>query len=259
MKKIFIIFTIICSVFLIGNVYATENQSKEDAKKVVEDIKTIFTALDNNKEMGSFNFIQKDKLYYKYTKMTDEDFQKYEEAVKKGVYTEEQGKLITTYKTNTENFMKENGELNVPSDWKKLENNKFVFQNLETGKGYFVEIFVVVEYNGKTEADSMNAIYKAKDQTTLEPLTDTNEVLDYISGLIDSIYSESEEENKINTESNKKTNTQKVSSANTTQTEEDIQTTVNPETGINDYIKYAVPLALLLGTVIVIKKKKLVH
>lgn len=258
MKKIFIVFTIICSLFLIGNVYATEDQSKEYAKKTVEDLKAIFTALDNNKEMGSLNFIQKDKLYYKYTKMTDEETQKYEETVKKGVYTEEQGTLVTKYKTNTENFMKENGELNVPTDWKKLENNKFVFQNLEAGKGYFVEIFVVVEYNGKTSADSMNAIYKAKDATTLEPLSDTNEALDYMLALIDSIYSESEEENKTSTETNK-TNTKSVSNENTTKTEKDIQTTVNPETGLNEYIKYVVPLALLLGTVLVIKKKKLVH
>lgn len=261
MKKVFMILTIICSIFIIGNVSAAENDS-EDFKKMVGDLKSVFTAINNGSELGNLSLIHKDKIYYKYTRLTDEEFTKYEEAIAKNNFSIEREDIINKYKTNVENFMTATGELNIPNGWTKLENNKFVFQNLEAGKGYFIEIYIVAEVEGKLVGESTGDIYKAKDATTMEALYDINEVLDFMLGLISGIEEESKKEETTQNNNNNNTvqpNNKNTSTEKTTQNTQYVQTTQNPNTGLNDCLKYIVPLALLIGSTIIVKKNKLVH
>lgn len=212
MKKVFnLLFVFMCCFGFIGVVNAEELWSSlSEDTAFINDliIGTDVSSLDTAK-----TFFEKYDVYYTAVKIEDDSvYQDYLKYKINGESNNSEATINGLIPTVTST-----GDLGT---WTKTAASKFIFDNLEKGKGYVVGVAAVLK-SDNTKIYVYRDVYEAVSTTTLNRAYELH-------------YSDFQ--------------------VNTTNNEEEVNTEKNPDTGISDIAIYLVPVCLVLGSVLMFKR-----
>ena len=223
MKKIICAIIMVIGVFgFIGLVNAEESWSSigEDVGFITDLIEG--EDLSSNEELT--NFLSKYDVYYKYYKIDDTLYQNYLSDLFEGTNLGAEDSIMSSYIPTVE----DSGDL---GSWLKVSGSNLAFANLEYDEtkdtGYIVGI-AAVDKEDNSKIYVYRGVFEVSSSSTLVD-SYTTHATEYQEGT---------------------TNT-----TTTTTTEETVATESNPNTGISDYAYILVPLALVGGSVLMLKRR----
>ena len=234
MRRIYVIvFALICTFGFIGIVNAEEVD--------LNSVATISTTVGGSDE----EIIQVDSsstytYYYKYVKIDDSDFNTYINSK----YIAENGddstdeyatatSQVSEYETTFYGLIPTVSGASDVSSWTKSTDNQIVLKDLtyqqNKHNGYVLAVAAVKE--GDSNVYITRIILESKSTTTLGEITFNDN-----------------DENAYNEDMSDSSNTENTNIG------DDTTTSSNPNTGLNDYAIYLVPLSLVLGSGILLRK-----
>lgn len=246
MKKLFIILIAIFGLLFSGQVEAL-TQEEYDALDPDNKIYTPWMVFSTGSSITIKSGITDYKLYDQWIKLSSEDVTKYnklynedyikikeeadkyeESATEEQKKTEEYNNKIDEYNKKILEIQAQINEL-IPtyndSNWKEITDGKTYAPATAKNEGYVLWV-KLVESDNTTTFDTQMYINNSSDEGT----------------------------------SNNTTNKQPTNSQNSNQTTgQTVQTTVNPSTGIEEYIIYVVVSSIIIGSLLILKKQKNVY
>ena len=232
-KSFGILIIVMCMFGYITCVNAVDKLSSVESDSVSAVVKLLGgSTLAGDDATKITNLMNKYSLYYTYKEIDDTLYSNYKNDTSNTQYGDAIGNTITDPKSAAE-LNNEN------SGWFKLESTEITYSNLTKDKGYIVALMAV----SKTDDTKMyryKTVYQATTDSTLSPYSE-----------VANNGAQSDEENTNENESNNEDENAEENE-NTEETEEKADT--NPETGISDYAIYIVPLALIAGSTLMIRR-----
>lgn len=244
LSKSFIIIIIMCMFSFISGVNAeTGKLSSVESDSVSAVVKLLGgSTLSGDDATKITSLMNKYTLYTKYEVIDDT--------------------LYNTYKSDTSNTEAGNSIANLIQDpasksdlddesngWSMIESAGLSYSELEKDKGYLVALMAVSKSDA-TKIYKYKTVYQATTDSTLTPYS---EVAKSNAEEDDATKKIEKENTAANTEESTDEETSEATAEEDVEKEEKSET--NPETGISDYAIYIVPLSLVLGSTLMIKRR----
>ena len=229
MKKVFYLFLmLICGFGFIGVANAESAWPSED----VSTVNSLLAGADLTGKTSLTELLAKYDVYYSYVHVTDSLL---DQMLDSGTYTDEYASqmeaLIPTYADGDAYTT----QTDIAKNQITASNGKLTYTGLtysqDSNNAYTVAIFGIPK-DDTTKIYAARDVYQVTSSTTVNY---TNFFDEYLSSPVDN-----DEENNPNYSGD---------------VEEDVATETNPNTGIEDYFMYLVPLALVGGSVLMFRRR----
>lgn len=244
LSKSFVIIVMIMCMFsyMTGVSAATTKLStveKDSIKAVIKLLGGSTLSEDNATSITSL--LDKYTLYTKYEKIDDTLYSKY----KSNTNDETVGKSIADLISDPN---KKEDLDNAENGWRKIESAQVEYTDLEKDSGYLVALMAVSK-SDETKIYSYKTVYQATSDTTLSTYSDiANNNVDPDATVEDKSTNEDNSSNETTTDDSEEPTDETVE-------EKEEKSDTNPETGISDYAIYLVPLSIIAGSTLMIRRR----
>lgn len=189
------------------------------------------------------NLMDKYTLYTKYEKINDELYSKYKADTSNSEVGNSIANLITDPASKSDLDNADNG-------WSLVESTQITYSDLEKDKGYLIALMAVSK-SDESKIYSYKTVYQATTSSTLSTYSDiaNNNVGS------DADVEKSAADKDVNKEETDDSEAEDKDDSDTVEKDTEEKADTNPETGINDYAIYLVPLSIIAGSTLMIRKK----